>query len=445
MAVGLLVLVLVVGLLIATMGSRTSPNTSTPVPALVISQGDQNVGALPVGCSANELAALMTRFADSINTGNEPALSSLLSDPIEGITVRRDKGGAVVDEINTTSRGDALDYFRQQHAHHESLQLTQLDVLGEGAPPKVVYVGFSAMRNSDDFAQYRVDGRAGIQCATETISQFVLWNHASGIQPIADAHVTGYVDLERLANGDVRLRVTAQGRSREVYGSNLMWMIATDTCEAWRAPHGQVNPGAVLSRFNADNPQADQPGLQHFSLVIPAEQANPPLVLLAFRNGGGPLLACADLTDLANAGAGAQPIALPANFEPFDADGDRLTLYSAPQPPVMTRQAAMQVVAKQDVVKQYPDGLWKQPNASTSSADTIRAWYGVATIEHPGSDGWWSSQGSTVVWLLDYNYGSASAVQQVAGTSSPPTSHHVVYAVDVAAQRVAWSYVYDSP
>lgn len=49
MAVGLLVLVLVVGLLIATMGSRTSPNTSTPVPALVISQGDQNVGALPVG------------------------------------------------------------------------------------------------------------------------------------------------------------------------------------------------------------------------------------------------------------------------------------------------------------------------------------------------------------------------------------------------------------
>ena len=109
---------------------------------------------------------------------------------------------------------------------------------------------------------------------------------SSPVRPAEGFDLSGRATVTALAHGDVLLRVEVTGSVEELGEAIPLWHIIEGTCARWR------EASAVRYRFN---PPVDAPGRQSFSFVIAQQHVTSPLLLAAFRQGGGPLLACADL------------------------------------------------------------------------------------------------------------------------------------------------------
>ncbi|MGI8687105.1 MAG: hypothetical protein ACR2M3_00860, partial [Thermomicrobiales bacterium] len=112
------------------------------------------------------------------------------------------------------------------------------------------------------------------------------------IQPIQGWHVGGQVAIWTMPNGDLFLNAAIAGPPDELLratgGPNLMWSVTGGACADETSPLRPRFPPTVLLRFHA---QQDEPGHQTISTVIPPTATT----LLAFVNGGGPLIACVNL------------------------------------------------------------------------------------------------------------------------------------------------------
>jgi hypothetical protein len=127
------------------------------------------------------------------------------------------------------------------------------------------------------------------------------------VQPVPPWRVGGGLKVWSTPGGDLLLRAETEGPPEEitrwtpalaVSSPNLMWSVVEGRCAEWVEGSGrQANPGRVVARFT---PPVEEPGRQTFSLVIARRwqewwRPSRPLTLLAFVNGGGGLVACADV------------------------------------------------------------------------------------------------------------------------------------------------------
>jgi hypothetical protein len=130
----------------------------------------------------------------------------------------------------------------------------------------------------------------------------------AALRPAPGFGLSGRVAVEALPNGDALLWIEARGPVEELGEEIPLWHIGQGTCDAWgRASVERPSAGEVLYRFN---PPVQSPGRQSFDFVVAATHATPPLVLAAFEQGGGPMMACADLP-LAPAVPPGSPVATP--------------------------------------------------------------------------------------------------------------------------------------
>ncbi len=96
----------------------------------------------------------------------------------------------------------------------------------------------------------------------------------------------GEVTLSATASGDWLLRVESRGldvSGGRTTGPNLLWQLLASPCDA---------RGQVLFRANFPMQAADR---QDFTLVVGRDERPLARAIVAIVNGGGPLVACADL------------------------------------------------------------------------------------------------------------------------------------------------------
>jgi hypothetical protein len=144
-------------------------------------------------------------------------------------------------------------------------------------------------------------------------------------------------------------------------------------------------------------------------------------------------------------GSGLQ-IPLPANIASHNTTGDPVTLHATTDPPIISQQQAMTIVATR-----FPWGL-----AGTWDGNpiTVQAWYGIGTI----GDAWHGSQhiplstGETLdrivnrpMWLLAYNNVPGIIASACWGCATPPVYTHAVYAIDGQTQSILWLASYPEP
>ena len=100
--------------------------------------------------------------------------------------------------------------------------------------------------------------------------------------------VSGNVRAELLADGNLHLVGTADNA-----GHQLLWMAAQGTCATREA--ALSTPGTVFGyRFYATRSQADA-HQESFDVTLSTNGRVPPFFLVGFVDGGGPVMACADL------------------------------------------------------------------------------------------------------------------------------------------------------
>jgi hypothetical protein len=112
-------------------------------------------------------------------------------------------------------------------------------------------------------------------------------------QRIPGGKVSGTVKVWPTPGGDYLLSIDSASTDSDVIFRPAipLWHVATGTCRQWQRG-GTLTDVKVLARVNYP---IETPGRQSFSLILPANWSGEPLVLIPFVQGGGPMVACAQI------------------------------------------------------------------------------------------------------------------------------------------------------
>jgi hypothetical protein len=144
-------------------------------------------------------------------------------------------------------------------------------------------------------------------------------------------------------------------------------------------------------------------------------------------------------------------ITVPANIASQNTAGDPVMLRAASDPPLISQQQAMAIIAQQ-----FPWGLAGNWDGNQV---TVQSWYGLGSIGQAGARGGWLgplhiplSTGQTIdhienrpMWLLAYSNVPGMIASVCPGCASPPVYTHDVYAVDAQTQSLLWWASYPEP
>jgi len=145
------------------------------------------------------------------------------------------------------------------------------------------------------------------------------------------------------------------------------------------------------------------------------------------------------------------PIAIPDEIANRNTTGDPVTLRSVTEPPLITQQQAMEIVAKLD-----PWGLGGNWHGYEV---TVQAWYGLGTVGRSDAGGNWlgpvniplspvqtlDNIKNRPIWLLAYSNVPGVIASGCPGCPEPPFYTHDVYAVDAQSESVIWFASYPQP
>ena len=136
---------------------------------------------------------------------------------------------------------------------------------------------------------------------------------------------------------------------------------------------------------------------------------------------------------------------LPDGFANHNSGGDHVSIVSVTDPPRMTLELAMSVVAQQ-----VP---WGSGGSFNGKSVTVQAWYGSVSIGNPGPNATWGGPANIplpsgeilpnlrdrrLMWLIDYGNVPGIVSSVCSGCAPPPVYDHDVYAVDVETGSVIW-------
>jgi hypothetical protein len=157
-----------------------------------------------------------------------------------------------------------------------------------------------------------------------------------------------------------------------------------------------------------------------------------------------------DATPTATAVSDTQ-IPIPAEIANHNTTGDPVTLRSVSEPPLITQQQAMEIVAK--------DFPWGHGGTWEGKHVTVQAWYGLGSIGYADSRGNWlgslniplpSGQildhiENRPMWLIAYGNVPGIIASACWGCATVPVYTHDVYAVDAQSRSVIWLASYPEP
>lgn len=153
---------------VAATASPSAAQVSAPTPTLE---------SFPSGCSTAEVTALLTRFLDAFNKGDQDQLIQFFpqgqaEDDQDSVSFRygvgRMEDGMFVREFLAYTPADLPAYFAARHQQQERLELRMLRVTNS-APPGAIGIVFRMTRRADDLLEYMVRGKGAINCQTRTI------------------------------------------------------------------------------------------------------------------------------------------------------------------------------------------------------------------------------------------------------------------------------------
>ena len=135
---------------------------------------------------------------------------------------------------------------------------------------------------------------------------------------------------------------------------------------------------------------------------------------------------------------------LPDAFAYHNSGGDHVSIVTVTDPPRMTVEQAMSVVAQQ-----VP---WGSGGSFEGKPVTVQAWYGTVSVGNPGPNGTWGGPTNIplpsgeilpnlrgrLVWLLDYGNVPGMVSSTCPGCAPAPVYDHDVYAVDDETGAVLW-------
>lgn len=144
------------------------------------------------------------------------------------------------------------------------------------------------------------------------------------------------------------------------------------------------------------------------------------------------------------------PIPIPDEIANHNTTGEPVTLRSVSEPPLITQQQAIAIVAA--------DFPWGHGGTWEGKPVTVRAWYGLGTIGYSGAHGWLGSVNIPLpsgqildhienrqLWLLAYSNVPGIIASTCAGCADPPVYTHDVYAVDAQSRSIIWVASYPVP
>jgi hypothetical protein len=156
-----------------------------------------------------------------------------------------------------------------------------------------------------------------------------------------------------------------------------------------------------------------------------------------------------DATPTATAVSDTQ-IPIPAEIANHNTTGEPVTLRSVSEPPLITQQQAMEIVAK--------DFPWGHGGTWEGKEVTVQARYGLGSIGYEGAHGWLGDlhiplpSGQVLdhienrpMWLLAYSNVPGIIASACWGCAPPPVYTHDVYAVDAQSQSIIWLASYPEP
>jgi hypothetical protein len=176
--------------------SQTPQPTEPPQgPGTVVFVGDIGVhirdysGPLPQGCRPKEVVRLLTDFLDAFNRGDQQALArffpaetsqrgphgTLSSGEEEGKFKWYSVGGApgsFNSGFQANNRDELLAYFAERHAHHERMQLLQVDYgakLWWENGTRGIDMTYDIRRHADDIPTHIAGGKGAVDCREQTI------------------------------------------------------------------------------------------------------------------------------------------------------------------------------------------------------------------------------------------------------------------------------------
>ena len=126
----------------------------------------------PLGdCPPTKIAETVRAFLDAFNRGDQQALRQFLQ---RSVTFSA-QNPPPVGFFLSSGQPSLLDYFSQRHAHHESLELTALQIQ-YGASSREPGLAPTINRRSDDLPTGVVGAKGAIDCNDQAI---ILWNQGS--------------------------------------------------------------------------------------------------------------------------------------------------------------------------------------------------------------------------------------------------------------------------
>ena len=182
----------------------TIPATASAAPTVALPAGTATragatastaPGTVGVGCDNAAMTALVARFLDAYNAGDQGRLLAFFPDrdATRGVGIRSEvayfqrywdvRRPSLRDEdgFAASARDELPPYWALRHAQHERLQPLRVDGGGTGRSD-LVGIGFLLTRQADDLPTHAVYGKAEIDCARDT---FTVWSMGPQEQPAA--------------------------------------------------------------------------------------------------------------------------------------------------------------------------------------------------------------------------------------------------------------------